>query len=84
MTNLVLHRCMSARVRAFLMYLQTGSDSRIKACRDASSSSLVIQISLHYKCKDDFKNTLECKLFSHSPHILRVLMLCSHSEQCGK
>lgn len=30
----------------------------------------MIQISLHYKCKDEFKNTQDCELFSHSPHTL--------------
>lgn len=29
----------------------------------------MIQISLHYKCKNEFKNTQDCELFSHSPHI---------------
>lgn len=46
----------------------------------------MIQISLHYKCKDEFKNTQDSELFSHSPHIQRLfdLTLHSHSKYSGK
>lgn len=39
--------------------------------------------SLHYGCKDEFKNTQECELFSPSPHTLRDDG-CSYREPCGE
>ena len=51
---------------------------RLTACQ-----CRMIQISLHYECKDEFKNTQDCELFSLSPHTLRGFFTWCCSDTPG-